>query len=283
MPGKLTRYVLVAGITVLFAVMWGLMIRAHLPEPGGPPLRPDYSRLLPRGQDERRELWDIYFGAFRVGESELTVQREEDGNLLLHTRLHVDVGSATQFITGTPGVFDIDFEARISPLRGLLSLDAVSDALGLRVFGSVRQGEMLLSGSFGTERIRASVPFDENRILGEILSPLSGLPELREDQIGQVSVVDLLNPLTGRMQEVTISVTGAREVEVAGERVTLYELQSVMARSRWSSWVAEDGEVFVQGTPFGLRLQKRGLPPGLVASLLGPAGRGTQAAPPDER
>jgi hypothetical protein len=274
---RLTRYALVAGITVLFAVMWGLMIRANLPDPTTARLRPDYTRLLPAGQDERRELWDIYFESFRVGESELVVERQEDGNLLLHSRLEVDVGTATKFLTGTGGTFDVDFKARISPLRGLTSFDVVSDLLGLQVFGAVRDGELLLSGHMGSERIRTALPFDENRIMGEILSPMSALPELTEDEIGRVSSVELFNPLTGTMQEVTISVAATRTAQLAEGEAVLYELRSVMGRSRWSSWVTEGGDVLIQGTPFGLRLQKRSLQSGLVAELLAQSARGGQA------
>ena len=53
MLARLIKYALVAAVTVLFAVMWGLTIRANLPEPSQALLRPDYDRLLPRGQQAR--------------------------------------------------------------------------------------------------------------------------------------------------------------------------------------------------------------------------------------
>jgi hypothetical protein len=268
MLGRLIKYGLVAGITVLFAVMWGLTIRANLPAYSEFVIQPDYDRLLPEGEEERNEVWDIYFEMLRIGESELTVSREGDGSLLLHSRLRADVGAATQFITGSAGAFELDFHARVSPITGLTSFDAMSEMLDLQVFGNVRDGNLHLTGNLGADRIRATLPFDEKKVMGQLLSPMTALPELSEDQIDRPSVVELFNPLTGRMQDVTLTITGAQPIELEGEETTAFTLRAVMGRSRWNSWVTGDGDVLIQGTPFGLRLQKRGLPPGLVRELL---------------
>lgn len=254
-------------ITAFFAVMWGVMLRRHLSVRAAAQFRPDYSNLLKPGEQERSTNWGIYFGGFRIGRSQMTVKRESEGTIVLRTQARVSISQALKYVVGVAGDLDLDFRASISPLRGLIFFQATSGLLKADLQGTVRRNELLLNGHVGENRIRTSVPYDQDRLWGEALSPLAALPELGDDQVGRTWSFDMVNPIAGAVQPVTVEVARSVEVRIKGEAVEVYELRFSTGSSRWTSWVTEAGEVLVQGTPFGLALQREDLPPSVLAEL----------------
>jgi len=111
------------------------------------------------------------------------------------------------------------------------------------------------------------VPYDQDRLLGETLSPLAALPELSEDQVGRAWSFNMVNPIAGAVQPVTAQVERSKELRIRGETVRVFELRFNSGSSRWTSWVTEQGEVLMQGTPFGLALQREDLPPSALEEL----------------
>jgi hypothetical protein len=258
--GRVTKYCLLAGVTALFAVSWGLLLRQNLMRPrSGPPPIPD---LEPRDED-----WGIYLGTFRIGESHLLVVREEDGSTTVTTDAEIDLGPAAEFVFGMTGKLDARFRAGISPLRGLQSFHAQSEALDVRLDGLVSGDEMLLRGVLAGDPIRESVPFDQRRILGDALSPMVALPELDESRVGEIWSFDMLNPVTGTVQDVTVQTVRTIEVDLADGKTTVFELQFSTGPNKWTSWVTDEGRALVQGTPFGLTLQRSDLPADVASRL----------------
>jgi hypothetical protein len=115
--------------------------------------------------------------------------------------------------------------------------------------------------------VRTTLPFDQDRLLGEAFSPLAAMPELAKSRVGGTWKVDMVDPIAGRLQQTTVTILSSKEVELAGQAVTLFELHFAMGRNRWTSWVTEDGEVLVQGTPFGLTLRREDLSAALAEQL----------------
>lgn len=267
MLSKFAKYALVLGITAFFAVMWGLMLRPHLAVPTGAGLRPDYVSLLKPGEKERTTSWGIYFGGNRIGRSEMLVRQQEDGTIVIRTDAEIKLDPAVEYVLGLVGTLDVKFLVNISPLRGLLLFQADSKLLDTSLQGAVRDDEILLRGHVGKERIRTSIPYDADGLLAEAFSPLAGLPELKRGQVGRNWTMDMVNPVAGTLQKVSVSIARSKEITLADRTVRVFQLSFATGAGRWNSWVTEDGEVLVQGTPFGLSLRREDLPADVLTDL----------------
>jgi hypothetical protein len=265
--GRLVKYALVFSIASFFAVMWGLLLRAHVPTPVAAPVRPDYDNLLKLDEEERFTRWGIYLGPKRVGRADMTVARLQDGTVSVRAVSELKLDTASRLLFGLSGKLDVLFGATVSPLRGLLAFNMKSKLLKSDLQGSVRGGEILLTGHVGDQRVRTSLPYDEDKLLGEAFSPLTSLPELKKSQVGQRWTMSMLNPITGALEDVTATVRSYKDIDLAGDDVRVFELSFSARTNHWSSWVTEDGEILVQGTPFGLTLRREDLPRQAIASL----------------
>jgi hypothetical protein len=257
---RLLRHLFVFGSAAFFAVMWGLLLRSHLPALSQPSVRLDYAKLLKPGEKERSLQWAVWFRGQRIGTCTMKIQRQEPGTFLVCTNTDLSVQPLVATLLGIPATLDIAFRASLSPLRGLQYFNAQCKSLNIQIQGTVIKGQILLTGSMGDETIRQRIPFDESRLLGQTLSPLAGLPELDESSIGATWTVELVNPLTASMQEVTISVSRARKVVLPTGEITAFQLLFTVGNARWWSWVTGEGDVLVQGTPLGLTLRRADLP-----------------------
>lgn len=275
---KLLKYSLLLGVAAFFAVMWGLLLRSHLPMRDAERLRPSYDNLLKPGQDERSAAWGIYFAGRRIGQSNTKVWRGQDGTISIRTITEIHLETAARYILGVTGTLDVDFTATISPLRGLQSFEIESDLLNTSLLGTVRQDRILINGHIGEDTVRTSMPYDEHRLLGQVLAPPTTLPPLDEGSPGQAWTLDMVNPVAGKVEQVTVSIIGFKDLVLAEETTRVFKLLFATRNKHWISWVTDDGEVLVQGTPFGLRLQRDDIPQDALAEL--EAGAGPQRLPP---
>lgn len=279
----LLKYAAVLAVTAFFAVMWGLLLRSHLTfdRPGG--LQPAYDRLLGLDEEKRSTSWGIYFGEMRIGTSEVTISRDESSALSVESKTRIKLGPALRYVVGIVGELDVDFRAAVSPLRGLQYFSAESALLNTTLQGSVQDGVITLFGHVGEERIRSSIPFEADRLMGQVLSPLTALPKLEKRDVGRSWAVDIVNPLAGQIQEVMVSVEDHRQVEIGGDATEVLQLSFTSGSSRWVSWVTEEGDVLIQGTPFGLTLRREDLSAAVLRELTadaGPAGAAPSRAHP---
>jgi len=266
---RLLRYSFVFGSAVFFAVMWGLLIRSQMPTVATRSFRPDYARLLEPGEDERTTTWTVHFTGRRIGMCAVTVERQTAGLILVTTTSRVIAGPLLSGMFGTSGPIDAEFQATFSPLRGLRSFQASSAALNTRLRGTLSRGVILLSGTLGDQTVNARVPFDEQRLLGQALSPLAALPRVDRMRVGDSWQLDLVNPLSASVQHATITVATSRDIELDGEPTKALELLAVSGGRQWTSWMTKDGDVLVQGTPFGVSLHRADLPEEVMEALTG--------------
>ena len=112
-------------------------------------------------------------------------------------------------------------------------------------------------------------------MLGEAFSPLTSMPELSKSDVGRTWSVEMVNPLAGGMQTVTVRMAAMREVELPGGKTRVFRLDFSTGSNRWASWVQQDGAVLIQGTPFGLTIRRDDLPTAVVQQL-----EAEQPAPP---
>ncbi len=277
MSGSILKYSVVVVIAVFFAAMWGLLLREHLVTPPATGLMPDYGKLLGPDEQERRSDWDVYFAGRQVGSSQVRVTRSDSGAITIRSESELEIPLPLGGRTGAGGAVDLSFEAGVSPLFGLRSVEVNSDWLALHLFGTVKGEKMLLSGHLGERRIRSAVPCAGGGFAGDMLSPLAAVGRLDEGQLGRTWTASMVNPLLGRLQDVSVTVLSSTEVPLGGERTRCYRLIFAGGGSQWSSWVKEDGEVLVQGTPFGVVLRRRGLPATVLEQLQSQPADGAEA------
>ena len=104
-------------------------------------------------------------------------------------------------------------------------------------------------------------------MISEAFSPLTAVPSLDEQQVGGNWSVALLNPVTGDFQDVAVRVARSQNLRIDGESVKAFRLDFQAPVGEWVCWVTGDGQVLVQGTPFGLTLRREDLPPEALRAL----------------
>lgn len=264
---RVMKGVMIALIAAFFALMWGLMMRAHVFGKAVTHTAPDYDRLLAPGEDQRERTMGIYFVGRRFGTSHAVIERHPDGTILIRNKTDLELGESMKDVLGISGALDFSFCARISPLAGLQNLRLTSKKMSLRLLGFPEGEQLRVVGRLGTEEVNMSVPFDRHRAIGDVFSPPAGLPELNAKAVGSTWYCHVLNPVLGRVQRVTGTVDDARVVEMGGRKERVYLLSFRVANSRYEMWVKEDGEVLIQGTPFGLSLRRDDLPRSVLEQL----------------
>ena len=138
----------------------------------------------------------------------------------------------------------------------------------LHGIADLRQRTALLFQHAGEDDLKTNIPYEEGRLLSEVLSPLTALPPLDEDLVGRDWTVDMINPIAGTVEQVTVTVVGFKEATLAEGPARVFRLLFATRSTRWVCWVSEEGEVLIQGTPFGLSLQRE------EGSRAGPLGMG---------
>jgi len=250
------RDIFIVGTACFFAVMWGLVLRERVAPPVAPPIKPDYDALLPEEETRRESVMGIYMGRARLGQTHTIIERDEMGETKVHNITALRLGALPGYLVPSPAGLEIEFFAEISPLQGLRVVRVLSDALGLSLVGIVEEDHLRMRGTVGHQRFEADVPYDGDLFLGETFAPLAGLADLKHARVGDAWTLQMVNPLAGSLQQVRATIESRREVELDGQKTVLFRLLFYANNRVWHSWIAADGEVWVQGTPFGLTLRR---------------------------
>ncbi len=264
---RLLRDIFVVGTACFFAVMWGTVLRERLDRPPAPAIRPIYDAILKKDEQRRDFSMGIYIGSKRLGTTTTEVERVESGNIVVHNSTRLELGALPKYIAPLAGGLEVDFFADISPLQGLRLVRLFSDALGMRLIGTVEDKRLVIKGAVGGQRFESEVPYDESLFWGQALAPLAGFPDLKHARVGEAWSVHLINPLVGSVEEVRVDLESIREVELHGNKTRLYRLLFHVSNHVWVTWIAADGDVLVQGTPFGLTLRRDDLTPQVLREL----------------
>ena len=265
MPGW-GKTVLVVAVSIFFAVMWGLHIRSRYngaDVQGGPM---DYSRLLGPDQDEVQRNYGIYFVGTRLGTTETTVTRQKDGTLQVQNLTKLEAGSGVQQVLGVSAAVNIEFTALVKPLSGIQHFSLFSDELGVMLNGRPAEDGFRVTGRLHGDRANMKVPVKQRQFIGGLLSPMSGMPELDAEAVGKSWEIPVVNPLQGSVQKVQVRVQDRRSVSVDSDEWVIYRLRLSTSGKVWHSWVREDGELLIQGTPFALTLRQEDLPEEVLAA-----------------
>jgi hypothetical protein len=240
------KFTLVLAVTVFFAVMWGMLLRRHLVLVAPAAFQPSYESLLRPDENERVEHWGVYFVGSRIGQSELKVSRNAEGEIDVVSTTSITIDPALHVLLGLPAKLDVRFEASISPLVGLRNFQVSADSINTRLFGMIVDDKLSIVGHVAAQHITTDLPYSSSVFLGDVFSPFSSLPELSKADVGRSWSVDMVNPLAGGVQHVSVTVGARRQIELDGKRTRVYR----------------------QGTPFGLTIRREDLSEEVVRQLL---------------
>jgi len=264
---RIARDAAILAIACFFAVMWALALRQRITFTQERAITPDYNALLGPEEDLKKIAVGVYFGQWRVGGAETTITRTPDGGIDVRGNAEVALDGLGKYVlpeTMRDGL-NVTFQADISALRGLRSFLLICKELNLSLLGQAQGERLIVTGNFGSERLRFE---QENLFLTDMFMPVSGLSKLAPEDIGQTWTLQVVNPILGSVEKVSARLDKCVEVETSGGRVRVFKIGFQSRRLKWHSWVDEDGEVLVQDTPFGLSLRREDLPAELLAALL---------------
>jgi len=265
---KFIKNAVVFAVAVFFALMWGLLIRERIVARQVDALAAVYDRVLKPGEGRRESTFGIYFMGRRFGLTRSVVARLPDDSIRARSDTEIDVGPALEPVIGVSGTIKVSFNAIIEPLSGIRHFTLTSEALGVRLYGLCREGELDIAGSLRGRKISTSVPFNQRQFVTDMFSPLSGLPDLDENAVGTTWRLHVVNPLLGGVEQVTAKVESSMRVPTGSGAVLVFLITLNTSRSRWKTWVNADGEVLVQGTPIGLTLRREDIEPSIMRAIL---------------
>jgi len=254
---------------LFFVVMWTLLVKQNVrsAKTEGFPL--SYEEMLSPGQERRESVLGIYFGDERLGTTSTVIKRSQTGEIEVDSQTHLDIGHTLPFMPGK-GKVDISFSARISPLSGLMSVQVHSKALNASVLGLRRAQSITLRGHVGNQTVQTRVPYERNAFVGHVFGPLGKLTAIDESMLGNTWTVQIVNPLRASLEQVEVTVADSDTVTWDGQRREIFALDFETPTARWRSWVLDDGEILIQGTPFGISLRREDVPSQVIDQLLSP-------------
>jgi hypothetical protein len=250
-------------VAVFFAGMWGLYLRRHLVEQPSTGLQAGYDNLLQPEENERNMTWGIYLGPTRVGRSHTRIVRQATSAVRIESTTQLSPGAtrAVASITGSEEPVVMNFHAEVAPLRGLQSFHVDVEALGVKLDGRVEDESLVLSGKVGSTAVKESLPMGRKPVVASSFSPVSSVSDITEESIGQSWQVSIVQPLTGQVQQVTVTPVASTMVPVDLERDAeperVFKLRFELDNRYWGAWVRADGEPLLQQLPPPLPLVLR--------------------------
>jgi hypothetical protein len=194
-----------------------------------------------------------------VGRAVTKSNRLLDGGMELTGHVWFDSGSllkGTRFDTQSNERLDISTRMEIDPSGNLRNFRAVvrsvADGFDLvTLSGKVKDRMMEVTSQ---SRIPLPIlnrtmtfPYEPRGMIQNSIGPIDRMPGL---QVGQRWVSRVVSPLTGRVEEVKVEVTGKHTIQWNNEVVTTLEVVQHMTPISARTWVRKDGLVLRQEVPF---------------------------------
>lgn len=214
-----------------------------------------YPVMATRPLDRPRDLWlGVYVNSERVGfvNSRSAPEIREEGagiKLGLTARLSLD-------LLGQPTKLLLAGNAWLSNTEGLREFEFTFESGGhtMRIEGEVTGGVLDARLHTAGEEIPVSVPVSRELLLGGSL----GMPSLEVPrlEVGETAHIETFDPTTLSVGRAQITCLRKEPVQVAGEAIETWVIESDISGMKTLAWVAEDGEVVRAETPFGFSLRK---------------------------
>jgi hypothetical protein len=202
----------------------------------------------PKTPDIRRTI-----GAAITGSS-----RRSDGWFELTSHVEFEAGGllkGTPF--GTSASFQLEIESlyRVDPSGNLQSFDMQvksQDSPGalVTVKGQLKGArmEIVSRGPVALLNKTISFPYEARSVVHDVLGPLDRLPGLH---VGQRWETRVINPFSGRVDQVRVEVKRRGVIKWEGSPVNTFEVEQQMAPLSLRTWVKiDDGVILRQEVPF---------------------------------
>ena len=194
-----------------------------------------------------------------VGRAVTRSNRLPDGGMELIGHVWFDSGSllkGTWYDTHRNERLDISNRMEVDPSGNLRRFRAVvrsaSDNFDIVTLDGQVKGrsiEVKAQGPVPLPIQNRTMPFpsEPRGMIQNSIGPIDRLPGL---QVGQRWVSRVVNPLTGRVEDVKVEVTGKHSIQWNNEVVTTLEVVQHMTPISARTWVRKDGLVLRQEVPF---------------------------------
>jgi hypothetical protein len=192
-----------------------------------------------------------------VGRAVTESRRLADGGTELIGRVWFDSGSllkGTPFDSQRNERLDISNRLEIDPSGNLRRFRTVvrsaSDDFELVTLDGQVKGrsiEVRARGPMPLLNLTRSFPYEPRGMIQNAVGPIDRLPGL---QVGQRWVTRVVSPLTGRVEDVKVEVTGKHSIQWDNNLVPTLEVVQHMTPISARTWVRKDGLVLRQEVPF---------------------------------
>ena len=241
----------------------GLLRRDILPDFWVTP-PPDLRSIAAAEEDARPTEWELSVaedsglrGLRSVGRASTRSNRMADGGTELIGHVWFDSGSllkGTRFDTQRNERLDISNRLDIDRSGNLRLFRAVvhsaSDDFDLVTLDGQVKGhsmEVKARGPMPLLNWTKSFDYEPRGLVQNSIGPIDRLPGL---QVGQRWVTRVVNPLTGRVEDVKVEVTGKHAIQWDNAVVPTLEVVQHMTPISVRTWVRRDGLVLRQEVPF---------------------------------
>ena len=225
---------------------------------------PDLRSVAKAEEDARPTRWELLVAddsgltSLRsVGGAVTEAKRLEDGGTELIGRVWFDSGSllkGTRFHTGNNERIDVSNRLEVDPSGNLKRFRAVvraaSDSFDLVTIDGLVKGRSIEVNARGPMPLlnwTKTFDYDPKGMIQNSIGPIDRLPGL---QVGQRWVTRVVNPLTGRVEDVKVEVTGKHALQWDNGLVPTLEVVHHTAPVSARTWVRRDGLVLRQEVPF---------------------------------
>jgi hypothetical protein len=201
----------------------------------------------PKAPDIRRTI-----GAAVTGSS-----RRPDGWFELTSQVEFEAGGllkGTPFGTSASIRLEISSVYRVDPSGNLQSFDMEvksQDSAGalVKVKGQLKGAtmEIVSRGPVALLNKTISFPYEPRSVVHDVLGPLDRLPGLH---VGQRWETRVINPFSGRVDNVRVEVKGRGVENWDGNPVPTFEVEQKLAPLSLRTWVRTDGVILRQEVPF---------------------------------
>jgi hypothetical protein len=248
---RLNKQRLIAAAIILFwLITMGVLFEREV-------LRPAWQKAAP-GSARLDKPYDMWLGVFvdehRVGFINMKSTPDTRG----------EIAGATLAFTAKMGMTLLGKEtnillsgnAYVTEEKGLQEFDlrVRSGESDMRIGGAITDGTLNATLQTAGEEIPFKFPIGDNVSLGGGAGmPAMSLPTLEP---GSEIYIDTFDPLSMQVRKTKLTCIGTETLEVGGEPVETYIIETEMSGTTTTAWVTADEEVIKAETPWGFNLRK---------------------------
>lgn len=219
-------------------------------------------------EQERKEVFSIFFNERRIGGIKTTAKKNADGtyqmtnqtevNLsenLQQSGLHQNIEKTLRFI-GLPGLqfqlnSQVDVDANFQLKK--LAFDLGSSLFEAKISGNVEGNSLKIDIQQGEELNQLSIPYQKTETIPQGFMPFDRMTDLK---IGKHWKIRYINPVTNSAELFDARVVDTEQIIVEDKIYDAFIVKIQAGVVSIKTWVAPDGNVLKVSLPFGLEIRR---------------------------